>query len=226
MSGHLTVEVVNARGATSEAFDDIDGHTRSMFFKKVIAGGGTLAVGGVAIGGLPHLALAAPSARQDRAILNFALLLEYLEAAFYTEAENQGVAIQGELRTFAEVVGAHERAHRDFLIETLGNNARSAPSFDFRDTTTDPTQFRQTAQALEDLGVSAYLGQATRLRRPTLGVAATIASVEARHASWIRDINRKLESSDKPLPAPKAFDTARTRRQVERQVGQTGFIQS
>jgi rubrerythrin len=217
VSEHLTVEVVDAEVAF--------GDTRFGFFKKV-AGGGALVIGGVAIGGLPSLAEAAPSARQDRAILNFALLLEYLEAEFYTEAENRGTAIQGELRTFAEVVGAHERAHRDFLIDTLGSSARSKPTFDFRDTTTDPTKFRQTAQALEDLGVSAYLGQATRLRRPTLGVAATIASVEARHASWIRDINRKLAGTDKPLPAPRAFDRPRTKSQVERQVQQTGFVQS
>jgi hypothetical protein len=212
VSEHLTVEVVG-------------GNTRSELFKKSLVGGGALVAGGVAIGGLPALAEAAPSARQDRAILNFALLLEYLEAEFYTEAENQGVAIQGELRDFASVVGAHERAHRDFLIDTLGPNARSKPTFDFGDTVTDPTKFRRTAQALEEVGVSAYLGQATRLRRPTLALAATIASVEARHASWIRDINRKLDGTYKPLPAPRAFDKPRTKAQVERQVQMTGFIQ-
>jgi rubrerythrin len=220
VSEHLTVGVVR-EGALAEV-----GETRSGFFKKAVVGGGTLVVGGVAIGGLPRLASAAPSARQDVQILNFALLLEYLEAEFYTEAENRGIAIQGELRDFASVVGRHERAHRDFLIDTLGAKARSKPTFDFGDTVTDPTKFRQTAQALEEVGVSAYLGQATRLRRPTLGVAATIASVEARHASWIRDINRKLAGSDKPLPAPAAFDTPRTKSQVESKVAATGFIQS
>ena len=217
MSEHLTVEVVDSEVAS--------GDTRLGFFRKA-AGGGALVIGGVAVGGLPVLAEAAPSARQDRAILNFALLLEYLEAEFYTQAEAQGIAIQGELRRFAEIVGAHERAHRDFLIKTLGAAARAKPTFDFRDTITDPTKFRQTAQALEDLGVSAYLGQATRLRRATLAVAATIASVEARHASWIRDINRKLAGTDQPLPAPSPFDKARTKAQVEALVGQTGFVQS
>ena len=219
MSEHVTVEVVQAG-----ALDEVGGDTRAQFLQKAVVGGGTVVVGGVAIGGLPRLASAAPSAGQDLAILNFALLLEYLEAEFYTVAEATGTAIQGELRDFATVVGAHERAHRDFLIDTLGSNAGPKPTFDFRDTVTDPTKFRQTAQALEDVGVSAYLGQATRLRRPTLGVAATIASVEARHASWIRDINRKLASSDKPLPAPAAFDTPRTKSQVESEVQKTGFI--
>lgn len=212
MSEHVTVDVVQA-GVLPEG----GGDTRSQFLRKAVVGGGTLVVGGVAIGGLPKLASAAPSARQDQAILNFALLLEYLEAEFYTVAETVGAAIQGELREFATVVGAHERAHRDFLISTLGSAARAKPAFDFRDTVTDPTKFRQTAQALEEVGVSAYLGQATRLRRPTLGIAATIASVEARHASWIRDINGKL-------PAPAAFDKPRTKSQVESAVQKTGFI--
>jgi hypothetical protein len=42
--------------------------------------------GGVVFGGLPALALGAPSEKQDVAILNYALTLEFLETAFYKEA--------------------------------------------------------------------------------------------------------------------------------------------
>jgi hypothetical protein len=72
---------------------------------------------------------------------------------------------------------------------------------------------------LEDTGVAAYNGQGPNLTKKTLGAAAQIVSVEARHAAWIRDIVRKN-------PAPAAVDAARTKRQIERAVGQTGFVTS
>jgi len=56
------------------------------------------------------------------------------------------------------------------------------------------------------------------LTKATLGAAAMIVSVEARHAAWIRDIIRKL-------PAPDAFDPPMTKAQVLAAVKATGFIQ-
>ena len=52
---------------------------------------------------------AAPSAR-DRDILNYALTLEYLQSAFYTETDRQG-ALRGKARRASAVLGAVERAH-------------------------------------------------------------------------------------------------------------------
>jgi hypothetical protein len=77
--------------------------------------------------------------------------------------------------------------------------------------------FTATAIALEDTGVAAYNGQGPRLRRKTLGAAASIVSVEARHAAWIRHIAGKR-------PAPNPIDPAKSRKQVTRIVTQTGFI--
>jgi Ferritin-like domain len=221
MSNHLTVEVVDADEAIRAAHEDLDsGTTRAGFFKKAFAAGGTLVVGGVAIGGLPALASAAStqSPAQDRAILNFALLLEFLEAEFYTVATN-GNQLAGEALQFARVVGAHERAHVNFLQGALGDAAIAKPTFDFGDTTENPNVFLATARVLEDTGVSAYNGQGPNLTKPTLAAAASIVSVEARHAAWVRDILRVN-------PAPVAFDRALTRAQVEAAVGATGFIQA
>jgi hypothetical protein len=161
-------------------------------------------------------AFGAPSAKQDAKILNFALLLEYLESEFYVEAAAGG-ALSGELLTFATTVRDHELAHVEFLRKALGSAAAAKPAFDFKGTTTDPAQFAATAIALEDTGVGAYNGQGPRLRRRTLAAAASIVSVEARHAAWIRHIAGK-----RPAPAP--LDPAKSRKQVTKAVTATGFI--
>src|SRR5215211_77689 len=75
-------------------------------------------------------AAARPSAAQDRAILNFALLLEYLSSAFYDEALGSGV-LRGEAREFAETAGSHERDHSTFLKRALGSHARPKPAVQF-----------------------------------------------------------------------------------------------
>ncbi len=217
MSDHLTVEVVDADGAIRKALDDIEtGTSREGFLKKALTTGGVVALGGVVIGGLPGLVTAAPGPAQDAKILNFALLLEYLEAEFYTLAARSG-ALSGEAAQLARVVGAHERAHVAFLKGALGSKAGAKPTFDFKGTTEDQTKFLATARVLEDTGVAAYNGQGPNLTKPTLAAAASIVSVEARHAAWVRDI---LQQN----PAPAAFDAARTQKQIEAAVGATGFI--
>jgi hypothetical protein len=179
-------------------------------------GGGAVLSGGILIAGLPRLALSAPSPEQDARILNLVLLLEETERTFYAEALRRG-ALQGELREFARVVGAHEEAHVAFLRKALGRAARKPPRLEFGDTTGDPDRFAVTAATLEDTVVAAYNGQATNLTKPTLRAAATIVSVEARHAAWIRDIIGRTaapKAVEPPLTAGQA--QAKLRRFVRR----------
>jgi hypothetical protein len=153
----------------------------------------------------------------DVFILNYALVLEYLQAAFYTEAERMG-ALRGRTARAAQVVGGVERAHVEAFRDVLGRKAVKRPTFDFQGTTEDPTTFLKTAVAFEDLAVAAYKGQATRLEsKPALASALAIHSVEARHAAWMRylfDVN----------PAQSAFDQPRSRPEVTRVVRSTNFI--
>jgi hypothetical protein len=213
---HLTLEAVDVDGSITESLDELRSSSRLDFLTKAVVAGGTIAAGGILIGGLPKLALGAPSAKQDGAILNFALLLEYLEAGFYTEAVASG-ALKGETLAFAKTVKAHEQAHVAFLKGALGAAAGPKPTFDFKGTTKDMAKFQATAMVLEDTGVAAYNGQGPNLTKKTLGAAAQIVSVEARHAAWIRDIVGKS-------PAPAAFDAAKTKAQITAAVTATGFI--
>ena len=186
--------------------------------QRAVVGGGAVAAGGVLLGGLPQVAPAARSKAQDVRILNLVLLLEELESAFYAEAEAGG-ALRGELAEFARIVGEHERAHVAFLRDALGGAAEAKPTFDFGNTTRNRNRFVATAAMLEDTTVAAYNGQAVNLTKPVLKAAATIVSVEARHAAWIRDIVGQPAS-------PQATDKPATEQQVRRKLTQTGFVKA
>jgi len=210
----MHLDVLDADGALRETAAAAAGDTRAAFLAKAgLLGGGLV---GAAALGAPEIAGAA-TRKSDIAILNYALTLEYLEAAFYTEAERRG-ALSGELADFAIVVGAHERAHVKGLKAALGRKAVKKPRFDFQGTTTDPGRFAATAQVLEDTGVAAYAGQAPRVKADAiLRAALAIHTVEARHASWIRDINGAP-------PAPAGFDAPLSMAKVLAAVKKTGFI--
>jgi hypothetical protein len=151
-------------------------------------------------------------------VLNFALTLEYLEAEFY----NNIVGSPGYLTATPAAQAAltkirdDENKHVIFLKSVLGAAAVAKPTFDFtagNGTGTGPfagylanyaVQLAM-AQTFEDTGVRAYKGQATRLQsnRTVLTAALNIHSVEARHASHIRQMRRALDAAvpaaQKPL---------------------------
>jgi rubrerythrin len=143
----------------------------------------------------------AQGATEKRA-LNLALVVEYAEVEFYAEAVRRK-KLQGELRSFAEQVSGQEDEHVAFLKSALGGGAEAKPKFDFGDATGDGDAFAERSAALEDLAVAAYAGQAANLSKKTLGAAATLISVEARHAAWIRSIVGRPPAND-PTDAPRS----------------------
>jgi hypothetical protein len=215
---HVVVRVTDPEEATRFALDESERRTRADVLKRGLAAGGTLALGGVAIAGLPRLALSAPSPAQDVRVLNLVLLLEHLEAEFYAEAARRG-RLRGEFRQFARVVGGHEQQHVDFIRKTLGGAARKKPTLSFGSATGDRSEFTAAALAIEDLSVAAYNGQAANLTKGALAAAARIVSVEARHAAWIRFIADRV-------PAPDPTDAPATGAQVEARIRRTGFVRS
>ena len=216
MSDSWTLEELDADGAIQEAAETVNAHSRSAFLRKAGMAGGAVLGSSAFFGALPSLA-SAGVAKSDVAILNYALTLEYLEAAFYAEAVSKG-KFSGNVGTFAKVVSGHENAHVAFLKNALGSAAVKQPKFDFKGTTTDMAKFKATAQVLEDTGVAAYLGQVGHIKsKKILGAAGSILPIEARHAGWIRDINGVSG-------APAAFEGSKSMAQVLAAVKGTGFI--
>jgi rubrerythrin len=197
-------------GALAEAADRLN--RRSLF-----RGGGLLLGGAALLGVMPGSAWAQDVSQGDIDILNYALTLEYLEAAFYREALEEA-GLDTRHRRFAETAGAHEDAHVDALKETLGDKAVKEPSFDFQGTTSSQETFTPTAILLEDTGVKAYQGQAANIKaEAVLKAAISIHPVEARHAAWIRSIAGQS-------PAPDAFNPAADMATILAAVKGTMFI--
>ena len=232
MSELITLEALDRDGAIRETAEAA-GATRADFLKRGGVAGAGFVAGGVLFSGLVSPAEAAisthhKSKKNDVKIANYALTLEYLEAEFYKQAVASGAITQPEVRAFATTTASHEATHVKALKGVLGSKAVKKPSFDFGDTVTNQDKFKQTAQVLEDTGVSAYAGQGPNLlQRPYVKLALSIHSVEARHAAWIRFINSSGGLSGTGaanLPAPKAFDSALSDKKVLAAVKKTGFI--
>jgi rubrerythrin len=218
-SAPLSIEAVDVDGAIQEARDATAGDTRAAFLRKAgLAAGGTLMASSV-FATLPSLAAAAKKVpKGDIAILNYALTLEYLEAAFYAEAVAGG-ALTGDAAAFAKTVAEDEAAHVKGLKAALGKRAVKKPKFDFQGTTTDQARFLATAYVLENTGVRAYLGQAPHIKTPAILVtAASIVTIEARHAGAVGIL------TDQAITPNGAYDRGSSMKTILKAVKSTGFI--
>jgi hypothetical protein len=190
--------------------------TRGELLVRALTSAGAVGLGVSLVGSLAAPAASAPSPAQDARILNYFLLLEYLQAGLY-EAAQTANALTGELRRFAEIAGNHEREHVDSLRAALGGDARSKPELQFGEAVENERRFAAAAVTLEETASAAYIGQAASLTTKRVTTVARIVPVEARHAAWIRAIVRRE-------PAPHAADPPRTSQQVERTIQRTGFV--
>ena len=145
-------------------------------------------------------------------VLNFALTLEYLEYEFYKQAVASGVIPVGPALTAISKIRDHENAHVNFLRTAITSSgatpitALTAANFDFtakgtfNDVFTNYDTLLAVANVFEDTGVRAYKGQAPNLMGTgaVLTAALNIHSVEARHASHIRQMRKARGVNIKP----------------------------
>src|SRR6201994_24232 len=179
MDPEVTLDQIDVNGDIAETHHEAgesldEGDNRRSFLKKAgLAGGAVMGSGALMAALTPAGAMAAsgkgrPPAsfgKGDIGILNYALTLEYLEAAFYNEATKNKVASGAEESAFLKRTTADENAHVAFLKKALGSKAVGAPKVDFGDATSK-SKWIPTSFALEDTGAEAYGGPALDIRKP------------------------------------------------------------
>ncbi len=156
----------------------------------------------------------------DVDVLNYALTLEHLEAAFYEMSDDYEFGTDGfgnNINEWMGVIGQHEADHVATLTQVvtdLGGTPVERANYDFG--VTDAATFLATAMTLENVGVAAYDGAGQFIQNADLLTAAgSIVAVEARHAAYLNLLN--LQS-----PFPAAFETPLTPDEVLEAAG--GFI--
>ena len=139
----------------------------------------------------------------DLGIVAYALTLEYLEADFYRQAGASG-KLKGKVLSLAKQFGEEEATHVKALEDALkkaGGKLPAKPKGKFP--LKDEKSILTLAATVEDLGASAYLGQAARIKdKEILAAALSIHAVEARHASVLNLAIGKTITPDGAFAAP------------------------
>jgi hypothetical protein len=139
----------------------------------------------------------------DVGILNYALTLEYLEAAFYADVAKSGLFKGSDLATIRKF-GSEEAEHVTALtgfVKQMGGKPAAKPKTEF------PLQSAKSvlelAAMVENLGAAAYLGQAANIKgAAVLSAALSIHSVEGRHAAALNTLLGKPITPDGAFAKP------------------------
>jgi rubrerythrin len=153
-------------------------------------------------------AAAKPSDSGDVAILNYALTLEYLETEFYGKVVAAGL-FKGSVGALIKEFGQQEMTHVEAIkgaVEKLGGTPAVKPEGKFPITTA--SEVAMLAYTVENLGASAYLGQAGNIQNPeVLASALAIHTVEARHAATLGTLVKKSITPDGAFAKPADMST-------------------
>jgi len=147
--------------------------------------------------------------RDDTGLLNYIYALEQLEAAFYIKVvANFPTAFTVQQKMLFNDVRLHEIAHREFFKRFLGATGIGTLAFDFSTIDfADATAVLNAAKTFEDLGVAAYNDAIVRSKNDyNLIILSQIATVEARHAAYVRSQVNALGFADLTELAPLGAD--------------------
>lgn len=144
----------------------------------------------------------------DVGIMNYAYALEQGELAFLKQVlANQFGGITADERRIFQELHDQEVVHNEFFKAMLGSRAIPPLQTDFsRVNFQKRDSVLETAMTFADLATSAYNGAGKLLVDPVnLAISGKIVSIEARHASVIRDLIKPRSG----FFAPDALDPAR-----------------
>ena len=200
-----------------EVYDRLDTRRHAMQRFRNISGKIAVAALPIAIGSMFKKAYGQPSTATAKAVLIYALTLEHLEAAFYLKGTQNFTLIgvpAGAAQGAITKLSADESAHVTFLqtvlktafaatdaevarpnIDLTGNrSATGGGPFASAYASGGYAAYLAVAQTFEDTGVRAYKGRAAEIVKggDYLQAALQIHSVEARHASHIRQMRAAL----------------------------------
>lgn len=138
----------------------------------------------------------------DLGIVNYALTLEYIEAAFYADVIASGLFKGDDLALIREI-GSNEDDHVVVLEATAKELGTPAPKPKTQFPIEGPGQVLELAATVENLGAAAYLGQAPRIKSTqVLDAALSIHSVEGRHAAALNTLTGQSFVPDGPFAVP------------------------
>ena len=151
----------------------------------------------------------APFFKNDVEVLNYALTLEHLEAAFYKQVVASG-KLTGKNLAVLTIVRDDEAAHVQAISQGLSQagatpvKPRASDNFAALGDLNAEAGILKVAALLEATGVAAYNGAAREITNKTiLGVAGSIVAVEARHTG---QLNALVDPNANPVP--NAFEKA------------------
>jgi hypothetical protein len=144
-----------------------------------------------------------PSSPGDLGIVNYALTLEYLEAQFYDKVIASGLFSGSPYLSTLKTFGAEEHQHVAALHKVAMSLGTPATEPTGKFPLHSAASVTKLAAAVENLGASAYLGQAGNIMsKEILAAALAIHTIEARHAATLNTVLKLSPTPDGAFAKP------------------------